>query len=285
LIASACAAPAVVWKKNDGERTFLHSSEDVPAGDVLKDALAGSSLSVIFLVGKDEKGTESLTELASSGKLPATQEKYGSANVYHHVSGVESPAVVVHEASKHTEHRVLSISMAELNKRLNPVQEVQVEESGAVKNKAANKRARNLAEANVLVVNVSPKEDAAAIDRTISNAIDNEHVQSVVLAGIRSLHEVKHERMLASQQRRSVMQKDGERSMDARRRRLDQNDANGNNSDLSGVYYVAMTPNILAGILFMGLFTMITWIGISCMGAISGQEVFVSKMPSVGREA
>jgi hypothetical protein len=175
--------------------------------------------------------------------------------------------------------------MAELNKRLNPVQEVQVEESGAVKNKAANKRARNLAEANVLVVNVSPKEDAAAIDRTISNAIDNEHVQSVVLAGIRSLHEVKHERMLASQQRRSVMQKDGERSMDARRRRLDQNDANGNNSDLSGVYYVAMTPNILAGILFMGLFTMITWIGISCMGAISGQEVFVSKMPSVGREA
>jgi hypothetical protein len=66
---------------------------------------------------------------------------------------------------------------------------------------------------------------------------------------------------------------------------LDQNDANGNNSDLSGVYYVAMTPNILAGILFMGLFTMITWIGISCMGAISGQEVFVSKMPSVGREA
>jgi hypothetical protein len=285
LIASACAAPAVVWKKNEGDKRFLHSSENVPAGDMLKDALEGSDFSVVFLVGKDEDGSESLTDLASSGKLPATQAKYGFANVYHHVSGVESPVAIAREAAKHTEHRVLSISMSELNRKLNPVQELQVDEAGAVTSKAAGKRARQLAAANVLIVNVSPKEEPAEIDRTISNAIDNQMVQSVVLAGIRSLQEVKRERMLTSQNRRSIMQKEGERVMDARRRRLEENDAEANNNDLSGVYYVAMTPNILAGILFLGLFTLITWIGISCMGDITGQEVFVSKMPSIGREA
>jgi len=283
LIASACAAPALVWKKDEGAKRFLHSSENVSADSVLKDALAGSSLSVVFLVGKDEQGMESLTELTSSGKLPATQEKYSSANVYYHVSGVESTASIVREASQHSEHRVLSISMAELNRKLSPVEEVEVDEAGVVKNKAANKRARHLAEAKVLVVNVSPKDDASEIDRTIASVIENQNVQSVVLAGIRSIHEVKRERMLASQERRAIMEKRGERVLDARRRRLQE--GNNGDDDMSGVYYVLMTPNILAGLLFMGLFTMITWIGISCMGAIAGQEVFVSKMPSVGREA
>ena len=54
---------------------------------------------------------------------------------------------------------------------------------------------------------------------------------------------------------------------------------------MSGVYYVLMTPNILAGILFLLLFTLIAMIGLNCMGAIAGQDVFVSKMPTVGREA
>ena len=54
---------------------------------------------------------------------------------------------------------------------------------------------------------------------------------------------------------------------------------------MTGVYYVAMTPNILAGLLFGLLFVVITYIGVTCMGAIQGQDVFVSKMPSVGREA
>mmetsp|Transcript_44672 Transcript_44672/g.88707 ORF Transcript_44672/g.88707 Transcript_44672/m.88707 type:complete len:83 (+) Transcript_44672:1-249(+) len=82
------------------------------------------------------------------------------------------------------------------------------------------------------------------------------------------------------------MQKAGEQVLEARRRRRLEDQANGQeNGDMSGVYYVAMTPNILAALLFMGLFTTIAWIGISCMGAISGQDVFVSKMPSVGREA
>lgn len=292
FVASALAAPAVVWKKQEtSDRRFLHSSEDLAAADLMRDAIQGSSFSVVFLVGKDENGSESLTELASSGKLPATAEKYGSASaIYHHVSGVESTAAMVREASAHTGDRVLAVSMKELNQKLSSFAEVQVDELGAqTPSKSVGKRARQLANSNVLVVNINPRDDAAEIDRTVASTIDNERVQSIVLAGIRSLTEVKHERMLASQQRRNLMQKEGARITEGRRR-LEQeqgDDAQGNNynSDMSGVYYVAMTPNILAGILFLGLFTVITWIGISCMGAISGQEVFVSKMPSVGREA
>jgi hypothetical protein len=70
-------------------------------------------------------------------------------------------------------------------------------------------------------------------------------------------------------------------------RRLEQqnDDANAGNKDMTGVYYVQMTPNILAGILFGLLFAFIAYTGISCMGMITGQDVFVTKMPTVGREA
>lgn len=294
LLSSAYAAPAVVWKRHQlSEQRFLHSSEDVTASALLNDAISGSSLSVVFLVGKDETGKESLTELASSGKLPVTAEKYGSASgVFHHVSGVESTSAMVREAAAHTNERVLSVSMTELNQKLTSLStkvDMEVDGTGAqttASSKSASKRARQLAQANILMVNVDPKDDAAEIDRTISSTIDNEKVQSVVLAGIRSLHEVKRERMLASQKRQLIMQKEGERVLEARRRRLEDQAAEGDQGyDQAGVYYVSMTPNILAALLFMGLFFTITWIGISCMGAISGQDVFVSKMPSVGREA
>jgi hypothetical protein len=33
------------------------------------------------------------------------------------------------------------------------------------------------------------------------------------------------------------------------------------------------------------LFSVVTYIGVSCMGMISGQTVYVTKMPSIGREA
>lgn len=298
LVASACAAPAVVWKKQ-GEQSVqrvLHSSDDVSVSALLGDAITGTSFAVVFLVGKDENGRESLSELASSGKLPATAEKYGSADgVYHHVSGIESSGAVVREAAAHTDEKVLSISMSELHRKLNSLSskaEMEVTIDGSephktTSSKAANKRARQLESANVLIVNIDPKDDAAEIDRTIASTIENDKVNSVVLAGVRSLQEVKRERMLASQRRQSIMQKAGERVLEARRRRRleDQADAEDGSSDMSGVYYVAMTPNILAALLFMGLFTTIAWIGISCMGAISGQDVFVTKMPSVGREA
>ena len=61
-------------------------------------------------------------------------------------------------------------------------------------------------------------------------------------------------------------------------------EANGND-DLSGVYYVAMTPNIFSGLLFTFMFIVVTFVGISCMSDIQGGDTFVDKYPSLGREA
>lgn len=292
LVACCSAAPAVVWKKNSQQR-FLHSADDVAPSEVLGQALVDSSLSVIFLVNKGADGSESLTKLASSGQLPATAQKYSDAQgVYHHVSGLESEAVMVREASSLTEQNVLTVSMTELNQKLNGSIE-EVDENGDVvvsTNKKIARRARQLAAASVLVVSVDPKIDASVIDQTLSNTIDNAKVDSVVLAGIRSIDEVKRERALAAQRKRHLMEEAGKQMMEARRRRLEQaagDDAaqDNVNDDMSGVFYVAMTPNMLAGMMAFGLFSVVTWIGITCMGAISGQDVYVSKMPSVGREA
>lgn len=292
LLATALAAPAVVWKKtNRAEHRFLHSSDDFASADLLESALKESSLSVVFLLGKNEDGSESLTELASSGKLPATSGKYNDADaIYHSVSGLESAGSVIRDITSFTEKKALSISMSELNKKLATPAEVEVDGAGTQKSvsKSEGKRARQLSQANVLVVNVDPKADASEIDRTLSNTIENESVQTVVLTGVRSLSEVKRERYLANVKRHTLMQKEGDRILESRRRRLEDgaDAADGQQqNDMSGVYYVHMTPNILAGLLFIGLFTVITFIGISCMGAISGQDVYVNKMPSIGREA
>lgn len=293
LFVSALAAPAVVWKKNNrADHRFLHTSDNVASGVVLEDALKESSLSVVFLFGKNEDGSESLTELASSGQLPVTAGKYNEADaIFHSVSGLESAGSVVRDISGLVEAPVLAISMTELEKKLSAPAEMELDGSGAqqpAQSKSENRRARQLSKASVLVVAVDPKNDAAEIDRTLSKTIDNEQVQSIVLTGVRSLSEVKRERYLASVQRHTFQQKEGDRVLDARRRRRLEDAADGQQqqqNDMSGVYYVHMTPNILAGLLFILLFTVITFIGISCMGAISGQDVYVSKMPSVGREA
>jgi len=68
----------------------------------------------------------------------------------------------------------------------------------------------------------------------------------------------------------------------AARRKLADDNANANNGE--DIYYVNMTPNILSGLLFGFLFIFVTIIGMSCMNAIEGQTIFVSKMPSIGRE-
>merc|ERR1711957_1030855 len=122
--------------------------------------------------------------------------------------------------------------------------------------KRVTKRARALAQADIYIVNVNPTTDESTqIDNSIVEAIENKNVGAVVLGGIRSIEEVKHERFLTNQRRMTVMESNGNKIMDNRRRRLEEDgDANdddaqadnANNDDLSGVYYVAMTPNILA---------------------------------------
>jgi hypothetical protein len=307
ILASALAAPAVVWKQSRrAEERFLHSSDDLSASKLLENVLGGESnesslAAVVFLVGKGDDGSESLTELASSGKLPQTFGKYNDADgIYHHVSGIESTQTVVREASRaHTEHRVLEISLSEFNGKMASLEassqvEMEVSENGMPAqstSKRANRRARELAKANVLVVNVGAKEDTTAFDSAVVSAIDNDKIDAVVLSGVRSLSEVKRERYLMSSRRMNSMEEQGRRHLASRRRLEDQDqgddaeNGDNDNSDMSGVYYVSMTPNILAGILFGLLFVIIVFIGLSCMGSISGQDVYVSKQPSIGREA
>ena len=303
ILASALAAPAVVWKNNQpSNERFLQSSEDLNASDLLKSVLQDSEspqasvAAVNFLVGKGEDGSEQLTELASNGKLPQTSEKYNDAfGVYHHVSGLESSATVVREAARaNNGHRVLEVSLGEWNSKLASLgmpAEVEIDSTGVTQgtSKKANKRARELAKANVYIVNVEARREATEIDGAISSTVSSKHVDSVVLAGIRSVEEVKHERYLTAKRRMSVMEKEGNKVVDARRRRLEEqggdNAAQDANSDLAGTYYVSMTPNIFAGLLFGFLFITITYIGITCMGTIQGGDSFADKLPSIGREA
>eukprot|EP00980_Cylindrotheca_fusiformis_P002870 scaffold674_cov126-Cylindrotheca_fusiformis.AAC.9 len=299
LWVSSLAAPAVVWKKaGAADRRSLHNSDSIAASDLLQNALEdispadSSKVSVVFLVNKGQDGSESLTELASSGKLPETANKYNDANaIYHHVSGIESMPTMVRAASRANDgHNVLQVSVGELNSKVtSQTKDVEISESATMEqsSKRANKRSRDIATSNVLLVLLEPKDE---IDTVITNTIDNENVEAVVLAGIRSSDEVKHERYLMSKRRRSIMEKQGKNMMEARRRRLEEEggeqggDEDGDN-DMSGVYFVSMTPNILAGLLFGFFFVTVTFIGITCMGAISGQDVYVSKMPTIGREA
>mmetsp|Transcript_26504 Transcript_26504/g.56799 ORF Transcript_26504/g.56799 Transcript_26504/m.56799 type:complete len:322 (-) Transcript_26504:502-1467(-) len=311
LLSTALSAPAVVWHSGQNSHAngrVLHSSEDLSASDLMKGVLSEAPeaelTAVVFLVGKGDDGSEQLSQLASSGKLPETFARYNDASgVYHHVSGLESTGAVVREAGRvrgdDKKKSVIEITLHEFKSKLaafdTPV-EVEIDSNGSPKapssNKKVNKRARDIAHADVYIVNVSAKQDAATIDSSITNAIENKHVGSVVLAGIRSIEEVKHERFLYNKRRMLKMKDDGSKMVEARaRRRLEQEgnnengQNNGNNDDLSGVYYVAMTPNILSGLLFTFMFIMVTFTGISCMGDIQGGDTFTDKYPSLGREA
>jgi hypothetical protein len=308
LLSSALSAPAVVWHSSESNGRALHSSVDLNASDLMKNVLSEAPeadlSAVIFLVRKGDDGSEQLTALASSGKLPKTFAKYNDASgVFHHVSGIESPNAVVREAGRiyggDNKNRVLEVTLGEFGSKLaslgasaKPV-EVEIDNQGTQKavssSKKVMKRERALSQADVFIVNVSSKEDAKRIDSSITGAIDSSHVGSVVLAGVRSVDEVKHERFLYSQRRLQKMEQDASKRG---RRRLEQeadgdmNDAQNNGqNDMSGVYYVQMTPNIFSGLLFTFFFIVVAFTGISCMSDIQGGDTFTDKYPSLGREA
>lgn len=329
-LSSIYAAPAVVWQRRTAESSSsspLVTSHSLRASDLLSELLvqdedSSSLASVVFLLGRSDDGSESLSRLASSGALPQTESKYDNANAIHHnVAGIESVQTVVRDAEKaNPDRKVMSVSLDELSKKLRSsagvtAAEMEVSHNGKIISKTekmAKKRSHALDSADVLIVKVDPpKGDARAknLDATIAAAVESSLVENVVLASIRSTDEVKHERKLSMQQHRRRMvqaNRSKENRRTARRaqsiflgdnehRRLEdeqqnnqnnnQNQNKNNNEDFSGVYYVSMTPNILSGILFFALFTVTTWIGITCMGMIQGQDVYVKKMPDIGREA
>jgi hypothetical protein len=139
-----------------------------------------------------------------------------------------------------------------------------------------------------LIVEIDSSTEPAIVDKAVVDAIDV--YDNVVFTAVRSTDEVKQEREMAARRRLEIMHKAGNR-MQQRRRLEDQQQQDGNggqqqdNQDLSGVYYVHLTPNIFSGVLFFFLFSTVTWIGVSCMGMISGQDLYVKKMPTIGREA
>eukprot|EP00542_Grammatophora_oceanica_P011759 CAMPEP_0194046516 /NCGR_PEP_ID=MMETSP0009_2-20130614/21410_1 /TAXON_ID=210454 /ORGANISM="Grammatophora oceanica, Strain CCMP 410" /LENGTH=310 /DNA_ID=CAMNT_0038691835 /DNA_START=59 /DNA_END=991 /DNA_ORIENTATION=+ len=296
----ASAAPAIVWKgSKDVSRPVKHSSKRVNAASLMANAAEGTqdgSLATIFLINRDEDGTESFSKIASNGGLPGVESKYDEAtHVHSHVAGIESSIAMSRYPG------ALRVTLSEFSSKLaspvGNVAEMEVSHDGMASKttKRTNSRARALAKANILVVDIPASAKPQDIDTAVTNAIEHESVSSVVLAGIRSTQEVKDERANLAQ-RRNLLQREAGRSLQTDRRRLEDeaqdeddennnNNQNNNNNDLTGVYYVHMTPNIFAGILFTILFAFVAWTGISCMGMIAGQDVFVQKMPTIGREA
>lgn len=297
LVSSVASAPAVVWKSNQRNRSGHHCSHDVHASDVLtktlnEDGLDSEIQAVVFLLRRSKDGSETLTALASEGFLPAIAVKYDDAHViHHHVSGIEGSNTIARGASAaRPGDVVLQVTLSEFSSKLLSLEaplEIEVSESGMLSKAAkhSNKRTRLLSEANIFIVDISANTDPAAIDRAVVAAIEHPKIGSVILSAVRSTSEVKMDRDVQARRRMQAMQKAGSSMLASNARRLDQAADGNNNQDLSGVYYVQMTPNILAGIMFFFLFTFTTYIGISCMGMIAGQTVYVSKMPSIGREA
>lgn len=308
LFGSALAAPAIVWKKDRAERA-LRTSEEIRVVDMLSDVLDterddSQRSAVVFLLGRGADGSESFSTMAAAGSLPNVGSKYNNADcIHHHVSGIESADAIVKDAKRaNPGHNVLLISFNEFTSTMtsrNPtLVEAEINDKGIMSKtqKYDHKRTQELSGADVLIVEVPPTVDTAALDSAVTGAIDHDSIANVVLTAVRSHDEVKQERLM-EHNRRLYMMKDASSN---KRRRLEdqqqnnqgddnqnngQNNNNNGGNDMTGVYYVSMTPNILAGILFTLLFVFTTYLGVTCMGMIAGQDVYVKKMPPVGREA
>jgi len=274
FIASAVAAPAIVWKEKDSSSNVIHSSEPLIIGDLVN-SLNGPTddetvNAVYFLVGRDSQGNEGLTGLAGSGFLPKIAEKHEEAHtVHHHVWGIDGPNKIWNEARNKTlKTRVTDVPMCEFNDKLT--------EGGVI---------TSLTKSDVVIVKVSRDAKPSDIDNAVVHAIEHKSIKAVVLTALRGTTEVKQEINMMMKKRRATEKT----TQESPRRRLDENqdgdNNNGGNNDKEGVYYVNMTPNIFAGLLFTFFFIFLSMIGFNCMGNISNSDIYVSKMPSVGREA
>jgi hypothetical protein len=269
-------------------------------------------LSIMFLMGRDvNSGEESLTSITPL--LQQISQLDQQPKQYLHVSGMESASHVLNAvklSSSSTSSLPMIISLNELSYKLNNTQLngkvdtllVEMDVSGdsvKIPNKATvkvSKRNRSIEQSKFVIVTVPSNIQSELLDTTLVQTMNHPSVATIVLSAIRSVDEVKYDREL--KMRRQLLgkaiildssKKSGTNDVDAKyHRRLDQNgnaDNGGGNSDLSGVYYVQMTPNIFSGILFFGLFAVVAMIGFSCMNMIAGQDVYVKTMPSIGREA
>eukprot|EP00585_Thalassiosira_rotula_P006827 CAMPEP_0196142908 /NCGR_PEP_ID=MMETSP0910-20130528/12509_1 /TAXON_ID=49265 /ORGANISM="Thalassiosira rotula, Strain GSO102" /LENGTH=320 /DNA_ID=CAMNT_0041404283 /DNA_START=27 /DNA_END=989 /DNA_ORIENTATION=+ len=288
------AAPAIVWKSGSSSAGPSHISDAIDTQTFLSSAIGNNErdssalAAVVFLVGRDADGSEGLASLAASGKLSSVMEKYGDADeIHHHVQGVESARTVARDARQSDVAGVAEVSMEEFQRKLSSIATTEAEGvlEGKKVSKTEQKRRRAISEADVLVVNVAANADAAKVDAAIVAAIDSSAVKNVVLSSIRSVKEVKHARKLAVAERFNKSKRGAAPSG----RRLEdeannENNQNNNNQDQQGIYYVNMTPNIFAGLLFFFMFAFTAYLGLTCMNMIEGQDVYVKKLPHIGRE-
>ena len=304
-VPAVSAAPALVWQKSSGAAAALpvHTSEDIGESGLFR-APEQSSLQVVFVIGRKEDGTETLSSWTAAGSLPGVAELAPEALAIHHSVSVQS-AVSLTQTAKSTDKTAIQVGLEELKHKIEhpATEEVQVGADGQTKKMA--KRALALETATTLIVEVPAHTDPAVLDEAVVDSVEREF--TVVLTAVRSVQEVKMERSRMAQERMARMT-EAARPLTNRRRLEDmqyngqqqqqyngqQQQYNGQQQqqynrqgqqDVGSVYYVSMTPNIMAGLLFFFLFAFIALIGVSCMGMIAGQDVYVKKMPSIGREA
>ena len=256
LITSAAAAPAIVWTGESSAQ--LHSSGVTGLRSLVK-ASAGSA--VFFVIDRDENGSEGLTGLTTSGALPKVSSKYGEASSIHHsVVGIETIQTVAKELGS-----VTATTLQEYRSSTG-VNEAAVNHDGKIA-------------ADIKLVTISNQASPAEIDSIVAAAIEDSSVGSVVLTSIRGLSEVKFERDLRAKKEFSAANRRKSR------RRLDENGQYYGDAAAEVLYFVHFTPNIFSAFLFFLFFAAVTLVGIRCMGMIAGQEVYVTKYPTIGREA
>jgi len=291
LIGTTIAAPAVIWKAHSDEQTLYHSEvtslSSLISSSVQKSSDESSLASVIFLVSRTEDGMEGLTHLTKSGSLPKVYSKYSGAHAVHtHATGIENSVSVAKHVKKVSNLPVVEASLDELNSRMasigDPISTDQKIAGATRAERDANRRARVVSKAKVLVIRVAIGENVDDVDSAVSSVIDHSKVGSVILTSSRSITEVQDERKLQTKEK---IQKIKQKTRRPNGRRLENQDFDDDNSrDLTGIYYVNFTPNIFVGLVFFGFFTMVTYIGIGCMNMIAGQDVYVKKYPTIGRE-
>jgi hypothetical protein len=296
------ASPALVWQKSSGAAASLplHTSQDMAEKELLQPVVDDASLQIIFVIDRKVDGSESLTSFTATGSLPGIAEVAPQALAIHHSVSVLSASSLT-KVAQTIDETAIRVGLDELKDKIENCNEVTEDESSSdatvpKKKPTGQKRARAIANAKTLIVDVPASTDPAIIDEAVVDAIEREF--TVTLTAVRSVQEVKLERSRQAQAKLAHMTPlvgtSGLATGSATHRRLEDADAQENQAqqnarqdqqELGSIYYVSMTPNIMAGLLFFFLFVFIGLVGFSCMGMIAGQDVYVKKMPSIGREA
>jgi len=258
LLASVSATPAFVFHSSIKDQ--IYKSSDFDSRSLLESIPPpeDGKKNVIFVLERTDDGAEALSMLAAAKKLQKIETLPYEA--HSHVSKIDSVTNIIRQVDILSGRKgsAASTPLSSLSDALD------------AKNEGSKFRK------NTYVVKVS-QENAGDIDSVVDTVVSRPDVSSVLLTAIRSFSEVKADRLQKLQKKPTAN----------RARRLDQaDDADDAYNGFDGSrYYVSMTPNILAGLLFFFFFVMSAIVGLGCMNRIEGQEVFTDKSPPVGREA